>query len=67
MSRCQSSLLVAFGVLTFSYVTLVGIAIARFSYFNGPLPDLLYGIPVPTMLGLAAGVITFRIKGSGAN
>jgi hypothetical protein len=52
------------GVITFvvTYVALMGFAIIRFSHYSGPLPDLLYAIPIPLFIALCAGAIAFRLK-----
>jgi hypothetical protein len=47
-----------------SYVGLLGCAMVRFSYYSGPVPDLLYGLPIPLMIATLAAVIAFRVKGS---
>ena len=64
MNRISTSLGIGFGTLFISYFVLVGIALLSFSYFNGPVPDLFYAIPIPVLLGLTAGMIAFMVKGS---
>lgn len=57
---------VTVGSLTFlaTYVALISYALISFGYFSGPAPSLLYGLPIPLFLGLVAGAIAFRVKGS---
>jgi hypothetical protein len=54
------------GIATFiaTYVALLSCAVVRFTYYSGPVPDLLYALPIPVAVGLLAAVIVFRVKGS---
>ena len=54
------------GLLTFVvvYVVSLGVAMVRFSYFSGPVPDPLYGLPIPFAAGLLAALVAFRVKTS---
>jgi hypothetical protein len=56
------SLLVGLMSFVVAYVVLVGVAMIRFSYFSGPLPDLLYAIPVPFFVAACAGAIAYRVR-----
>ena len=65
MHRGTLSLLIGFATFFVSFVALMGSACIRFAYYSGPIPFAPYALPIPLLIGLAAGLITFRIKGSG--
>ena len=55
------------GLLTFAvaYAGLMSFAVVRFTYYRGPLPDLLIGVPVPLVCGIFAAVLVIvRTNGS---
>lgn len=54
------------GSLTFiaAYAVLMTVAMLRFAYFSGPVPYLLYGLPIPFAIGLLAAMVAFRVKTS---
>ena len=58
-SRLGRAVLV--GIVTFflSYVILVGFSMVSFSYFSGPIPDLLLAIPLPLLLATFAAVFAY--------
>jgi hypothetical protein len=62
--RLSKALLI--GSLTFviAYVALMTFAMLRFSYYSGPLPSLLMGIPIPLLTALIASAISFQRGGS---
>jgi len=62
MNRITWSFLVGFIAFILVYVALMGFAIVRFSYYSGPLPDLLLAIPIPLLVGALAGAVAFRLK-----
>jgi hypothetical protein len=64
MSRGTLSFLIGFATFFIAFVALMGFAMIRFTYYSGPIPFAPYGLPIPLLIGLTAGVITFRIKGS---
>ncbi len=63
-SPIATALLIGIVAFVGSYVALMGYAMLRVSYDSGPIPDLLYGIPIPLVIGSLAAMIAFRVKES---
>jgi hypothetical protein len=64
MNRISLSLLIGFATFIIAFVALMGFAMIRFTYYSGPIPFAPYAVPIPLLIGVLAGMITFRMKTS---